>query len=177
MDDDDVLVRTILLNHRIPCTGFLFKEKPKPRKLLIKQLQERHIPFAFYNRLKDGEDFTDDDGKIIPNSELTISSTPPRSYAFCSDTIYDESIVDEVKDVDLLYHESTFLEEMEERARATFHSTAKQAAAIAKKANVKKLIIGHFSARYKTLESFLEEAQTVFENTELAVEGKTFEVK
>jgi ribonuclease Z len=177
MDDDDVLVRTILLNHRIPCTGFLFKEKPKPRKLLIKQLQERHIPFAFYNRLKDGEDFTDDDGKIIPNSELTISSTPPRSYAFCSDTIYDESIVDEVKDVDLLYHESTFLEEMEERARATFHSTAKQAAFIAKKANVKKLLIGHFSARYKTLEPFLEEAQTVFENTELAIEGKTFEVK
>lgn len=176
LDDEDVIVRTILLNHRIPCTGFLFKEKPKPRKLIINQLQKHHIPFAYYNKLKEGEDFIDDDGKIIPNSELTVSSTPPRSYAFCSDTIYDENIVEEVKGCDLLYHESTFLEDMADRASATYHSTARQAATIAQKADVKKLIIGHFSARYKTIDEFLPEAQSIFENTELAIEGRTFKV-
>lgn len=176
LEDDDIVVKTVLLSHRIPCTGFVFREKPKPRKLIIAKLQQYNIPFSFYNRLKEGLDFEQDSGNIIPNTELTVSARAPRSYAFCSDTIYDESIVDEIKDVDLLYHESTFLHDMLERAQTTYHTTSLQAAQIAKMANVKKLLLGHFSARYKTLTPLLAEAKTVFQNTELAIEGLRFSV-
>jgi len=128
-------------------------------------------------RLKDGFDYEDDEGKIIPNAELTISSTAPRSYAFCSDTCYDESIIDEIKGVNLLYHEATFMNDLAERAKTTFHSTSLQAATIAKKAGVDKLIVGHFSARYRDLKPLLDEARTVFKNTELAIEGHKFSVE
>lgn len=177
LEDEDIVVKTVLLSHRIPCTGFVFREKPKPRKLIIAKLQQYNIPFSFYNRLKEGLDFEQDSGNIIPNTELTVSAREPRSYAFCSDTIYDESIVDEIKDVDLLYHESTFLHDMLERAQTTYHTTSLQAAQIAKMANVKKLLLGHFSARYKTLTPLLAEAKTVFQNTELAIEGLRFSVE
>ncbi len=177
LEDDDVIVKTVLLSHRIPCTGFVFREKPKPRKLIIAKLQQYNIPFSFYNRLKEGLDFEHDSGKVIPNDELTISARAPRSYAFCSDTIYDESIVDEIKEVDLLYHESTFLHDMLERAQTTYHTTSLQAAQIAKMANVKRLLLGHFSARYKTLTPLLYEARTVFPDTELAIEGLKFSVE
>lgn len=177
LEDEDMIVKTIILNHRIPCTGFLFKEKPKPRKLLVNKLQQYNIPFSFYGKLKDGFDYRDVDGNVIANDELTISSRRPRSYAFCSDTVYDESIINEIRGVDLLYHEATFLHDMVERAQTTFHTTSLQAATIAKKAEVKKLIIGHFSARYKELHPLLDEARTVFPNTELAIEGNRFEVE
>lgn len=177
LEDEDMIVKTIILNHRIPCTGFLFKEKPKPRKLLVNKLQQYNIPFSFYGKLKDGFDYRDVDGNVIANDELTISSRAPRSYAFCSDTVYDESIINEIRGVDLLYHEATFLHDMVERAQTTFHTTSLQAATIAKKAEVKKLIIGHFSARYKELHPLLDEARTVFPNTELAIEGNRFEVE
>jgi ribonuclease Z len=177
LEDEDVIVKTVLLNHRIPCTGFVFREKPKPRKLIISKLQQYNIPFSFYNRLKEGLDFEHGSGKIIPNHELTVSPKPPRSYAFCSDTIYDESIIDEIKEVDLLYHEATFLHDMLERAQSTFHTTSLQAAQIAKKANVKRLLLGHFSARYKTLSPLLSEAKTVFKDTDLAIEGLRFSVE
>ncbi len=177
LEDEDMIVKTIILNHRIPCTGFLFKEKPKPRKLLVNKLQQYNIPFSFYGKLKDGFDYRDLDGNIISNTELTIPSRKPRSYAFCSDTIYDESIINEIRGVDLLYHEATFMHDMVERAQTTFHTTSFQAATIAKKAEVKKLIIGHFSARYKELQPLLDEARTVFPNTELAIEGNRFEVE
>ncbi len=176
-EDDDVIVSTMVLNHRIPCTGFLFREKPKPRKLLINKMKQYNIPFQYFTGIKNGEDFEDDFGNIIYNKELTMSSGKPRSYAFCSDTLYMEQLVDEVKDVDLLYHESTFMHDLLDRAKATFHSTSIEAANIALKASVGQLIIGHFSARYKDLIPMLREARTVFENTELAVEGTTFVVK
>ncbi len=176
LEDDDVIVKTILMNHRIPCTGFLFSEKPKPRKLIVTKLQQYNVPFAFYNRLKFGQDYADENGVIVKNEELTAPSQPPRSYAFCSDTIYDESIIDDIKGIDLLYHEATFLHDMIERAQATYHTTSLQAATIAKKAGVKKLLIGHFSARYKALYPLLQEAKTVFPKTELATEGSRFSV-
>lgn len=177
LEDDDVMVKTILMNHRIPCTGFLFKEKPKPRKLIISKLQQYNIPFAYYARLKEGHNFESENGTIIKNEELTAPSQSPRSYAFCSDTIYDESFLEEINNVDLLYHESTFLNDMLDRAQATFHCTALQAATIAKKAKAKRLLIGHFSARYKSLYPLLQEAKTVFIKTELATEGSKFVVE
>jgi ribonuclease Z len=175
-EDEDVLVRSIVLNHRIPCTGFLFREKQKPRKLIINKMQQYNIPFMYFNKIKNGEDYEDDFGNIIKNEELTLPSALPRSYAFCSDTLYDENIINDVRGVDLLYHEATFLHEMEERARATYHTTSLQAAELARKAEVKKLLIGHFSARYKDLSLLLTEAKSVFTNTELALEGLRFEI-
>ena len=177
LEDEDILVKSIVLNHRIPCTGFLFREKPKPRKLLINKTKQYNIPFSYFNKIKNGEDYEDDFGNIIPNEELTVASPAPLSYAFCSDTIFDETIAGEVKGVDLLYHESTFMHEMADRARATFHTTSLQAAQLAKKAEVKKLLLGHFSARYKNLSLMLDEAKSVFPKTELALEGLRFEVE
>jgi ribonuclease Z len=175
-EDEDVVIRTIVLKHRIPCTGFLFREKPKPRKLLIGKMQQYNIPFRYFAGIKNGKDYTDDFGNIIPNNELTISAGLPRSYAFCSDTIYDEQMADEVRGVDLLYHEATFMHDMLDRAKATYHSTCIEAATVAMNAGVGKLLIGHFSARYKDLTPMLIEARSVFPKTELAVEGKKFEV-
>ncbi len=174
MEDDDVQIRSIVLNHRVPCTGFLFREKGKPRKLIVQKLQQYNIPFSSYAAIKNGEDYIDDFGKRISNRELSENPPAPGSYAYCSDTIYDENIVADVRNVDLLYHEATFAHDLLERASATYHSTAKQAAQIAVAADVKKLLIGHFSARYKELTPLLDEAVAVFRNTQLALEGKKF---
>lgn len=176
-NDENIEVKTIILNHRIPCTGFLFSEKNRLRKLIKEKLSEYQVPVAFYQELKNGKDFKTANGKIIPNSELTSDPKPARTYAFCSDTSYDERILTSLKDVDLLYHEATFLSDKEERAKETFHSTAAQAATIAKKANAKRLIIGHFSARYKNLYPLLEEARAVFPETTLAIEGDSFRIE
>jgi len=176
-EDDDLEVTTIILSHRIPCTGFLFKEKQKLRKLIREQLIHFNIPVSAYGDLKNGMDYTDERGKVIPNIELTTDPRTPRTYAFCSDTIYDETLVPILKNIDLLYHESTFLSDKADRAKETYHSTAAQAASIAKMADVKRLIIGHFSARYKNLYPLLEEARNVFENTTLAVEGDRFTIE
>ena len=173
-EDDDLAVKTIILSHRIPCTGFLFSEKTRQRKLKKEAILQHDIPVAAFNDLKNGKDYTDEKGNVIPNPELTLDPREPRSYAFCSDTIYDERVVKHIAGVDLLYHESTFLSDMEDRAKETFHTTAAQAARIAKMAGVKKLLIGHFSARYKVLYPLLDEAKTVFENTALAIEGDRF---
>lgn len=173
-EDEDVEVRTIILNHRIPCTGFLFSEKQKMRKLIREKLQEKQIPVSAYQELKNGKDFVDENGYVIANTELTTDPRVPRSYAFCSDTLYNEQIIPQISKIDLLYHEATFMNDKLERAAETFHTTAAQAAAIASKASVKRLIIGHFSARYKNLYPLLEEARAVFENTTLALEGDRF---
>lgn len=175
-EDDEIYVRSIVLNHRIACTGFVFGEKPRPRRLKVEKLQEHNIPFTQYTRIKAGDNFVDSEGNVISNLELTEDPQPSRSYAFCSDTLYNPELAEDIKGVDLLYHEATFLHEMKERAVATFHSTAKEAAMIAKDAKAGKLIIGHFSARYKEVEPLLEEAKAVFENTELAVEGEVFKI-
>jgi len=175
--DDNLEIKTIVLNHRIPCTGFLFSEKKGFRKLIKEKLQQYQIPLNAYQELKEGKDLNLPDGKVIPNAELTTDPRPSRSYAFCSDTCYDERLIPVIKNVDLLYHEATFLSDKTERAKETFHSTAAQAGVIAKKANVKRLIIGHFSARYKNLYPLLEEAREVFQETTLAIEGDSFRIE
>lgn len=173
-EDNFVEVYSIPLNHRIPCCGYLFAEKKKNRRIKKEVLPD---DFSIRNiiRLKHGEDIFDEDGKLLyKNAALTLPARKSYAYAFCSDTKYDETIIPMIKGVDLLYHEATFLEEHADRAGNTYHSTAKEAATIAKKAKVGKLILGHFSVRYKKLEPIREEAQTVFENSELALEGEEF---
>lgn len=177
MEDDAVRVKSIIMNHRIPCAGFLFTCKPVPGNLIIEKLKEYHVPVELYHRIKEGDDFVTETGAIIPSSEFCLPPSKAVSYAFCSDTRYSESFLPDISHADLLYHEATFLNDMAERAEATFHSTAWQAAQLASKASVKKLLIGHFSARYRDLEPLLKEAREVFPNTELAIEGQTFKVE
>ena len=177
-ENDKVTVYTIPLKHRIYTNGFLFKEKTGDRKLdMSKILHEEEIEICDYQNLKKGKDFLKENGQIIANKNLTIDPPKPLSYAYCSDTAYNEEIVSLIKNVNLLYHESTFLEDNAELAEKTKHSTALQAAMIAKKAEVTKLLLGHYSSRYKNLEVFKDEAQTVFQNTELAEEGKIFSIE
>ncbi|MDP1747515.1 MAG: ribonuclease Z [Bacteroidota bacterium] len=172
-EDNKVEVRTILLNHRIPCCGFLFTEKPLLANISKEIIQKYHIPVEQILAIKGGADFITTEGELIPNCNLVSNKIKPRSYAYCSDTCYDERIIEIIKGVDLLYHEATFLNEMLPRAKETFHSTALQAATIAQKAEVHQLMIGHYSARYRDLQPLLDEAQTVFSNTILSIEGKS----
>lgn len=176
LETDDITVSTIVLSHRIPCTGYLFREKQKKRKIIKEKLQVDEIPLEGIVSLKNGIDYTDARGQVYKVSEYTTPPAAPRSYAYCSDTIFNESIIPLVQGVDMLYHESTFLEELAPRASETFHSTAAQAATIAKKAGVKQLLIGHFSSRYKDLKPFLKEAKAVFPQTSLAEEGRMFTI-
>lgn len=175
-ENDDMMVETIILNHRIPCTGFRFSQKKRMRKLIIDKLEESNVPVAYYPLLKRGVDLTLPDGRVFLNDDYTIDSEAPKSYGYCSDTLYDVSYFDGIKNCDTLYHEATFLHEMLERANQTHHTTALQAAEIAKLTGASKLIIGHFSSRYKTLQPLLDEARAVFENTELAIEGITYKI-
>ena len=170
-EDRSVEVYSIPLHHRIPTTGFLFREKQKEPNILREMIDFYQIPVKQISGIKKGDDFITPDGKVVPNNRLVVPATPSRSYAYCSDTMYSEEIVPFIKGVDLLYHESTFLEKDAARARETFHSTAKQAAEIARRACVKQLILGHFSARYKKTEVFMAEAKSLFPNTILADDG------
>jgi len=173
-EDEKVLVKTIPLKHRVYTNGFLFQEKIGERKLDVNAVQEYEIDKCYFQNIKNGKDITLDDGRIIPNDKLSFDALPPKSYAFCSDTIFDESIVPLIQEVDVLYHESTFLDSEAYLSGKTMHSTAKQAATIALKANAKQLILGHYSTRYPSIESFREEAQTIFEHVLLADDGKSF---
>ncbi len=175
-EDEKLILKTVILNHRIPCTGFIFREKDKPRKISKESMAHYKIPFAEMNNIKQGLDFVSKEGIHIPNEKITGGPLPLFSYAYCSDTCYDEQVIDQVKQVDLLYHESTFLDDLQKRAKETFHSTAREAATVALKARVKKLIIGHFSARYSDPAPLLTEAQRVFPNTVLAVEGEQYRI-
>jgi ribonuclease Z len=174
-EDDKVEVHTIPLNHRVYTNGFLFKEKENERKLNVTAAGNEHINVAYYRKLKQGFDVLNEEGKLIKNELVTSDGKKPLSYAFCSDTMYDEAIIPIIKNVDVLYHESTFLDKNKKLAEPTKHSTAKQAATIAKKANVKRLILGHYSTRYNGINEFKVEANTVFDNVELAEDGKVFE--
>lgn len=174
-EDDKVSVETIPLDHRIYTNGYLFKEKPGDRKLKIKEVEKYDIDVAFYNNIKKGKDIILDNGEVIKNEDLTAPPAPPKSYAFCSDTAYKPDIVDQIKGVTALYHESTFQEDNIDLCDFTKHSTAKQAATIAKKANVETLILGHYSGRYNSLEGFKKEAKTIFNKVELAKDGRNFE--
>ncbi|HKK40035.1 MAG TPA: ribonuclease Z [Cryomorphaceae bacterium] len=165
------------LSHRVPCCGFLFAEKPKSRNIKPECITKYDIPVARIRQIKAGSDYTLKDGTVISNSELTYRPEPPTSYAFCSDTAYQKRTADFIQGVNLLYHESTFLEADIERAQFTFHSTAKQAAQVAKEANAKKLLLGHYSARYREMQPFLDEAREHFDHAELADEGMVVPVK
>jgi len=165
------------LKHRVPTCGYLFKEFPKKRGMLKEKIEEYNIPVEKILDIKSGANFIREDGKEIANYELTTEPVPPLTYAYCTDTIFDLELIKHIEGVDLLYHEATFCNDKRELAKDRFHSTAEEAATIAKTANVNKLIIGHFSSRYKQLECFLSEAQNIFPNTELALEGKIVELK
>lgn len=175
-ENNDLTVETIVLNHRIPCTGFKFTEKKRLRKLLKDKLTKENIPIEYFPLLKRGVDLTLPNGDILLNADYTTDSATPKAYAYCSDTLLDERYFDTIKDCDTLYHEATFLHEMLDRANETHHTTALQAGLIAKKVGAKKLIIGHYSSRYKTLIELLTEAKTVFNDTQLAIEGNTYQI-
>ena len=176
-EDDKVSVHTIPLKHRVYTNGYLFTEKQKPLKLHIDNISNYdEINRADYNNIKAGKDVVLSTGEIIPNDELTLPSKKPLSFAFCSDTVYKPNIIPIIKNADLLYHEATFLADKQELAKKTKHSTSKEAAQIAKDANVGKLVVGHYSGRYKDISLFKKEAQEIFENTELAEPGKIFKI-
>jgi ribonuclease Z len=174
-EDEKVLVKTIPLKHRIYTNGFLFEEKIGDRKLNIDAVNKNKIETCYFQKIKNGSDITLDDGTIIPNEELTFDPIQPKSYAFCSDTAFDETIIRSIQNVDILYHETTFLETEADKAEKTMHSTAKQAALIAKGANVKQLILGHYSTRYANIDLFQQEAEVIFPTILLADDGKVFE--
>ncbi len=169
-EDRSLTVTSIPLKHRIPCCGFLFAEKPRPNHIKREMIDFYKVPVFELNRIKNGADYTTPDGEVISNFLLTTPSELPRKYAYCSDTIYYPAIVEQLKGVDLLFHEATFVASELARAKETYHSTAEQAAQIAQMANVKKLVIGHFSARYEDDNVFYDEASVVFSDTILAKE-------
>lgn len=173
-EDETVIVKTIPLNHRVYTNGFHFQEKLGKRHLNIEAVAKYKIEKVYFDKIKSGGDVTLDSGEIISNDLLSFPPDAPKSYAFCSDTVYDESIVPLIKDVSVLYHEATFLESEARYTEKTKHSTAKEAAKIAKLANAETLILGHYSTRYGSIEPFKTEAKTIFENVLLADDGKEF---
>ncbi|WP_372768552.1 ribonuclease Z [Lutibacter sp.] len=176
-EDEKVEVHTIPLDHRVYTNGFLFKEKLGERKLNVIAISKyKEIKICDYQNLKNGRDFMLQNGVLLKNETLTLDPCLPLSYAFCSDTAYFPGIISLIKNVNCLYHEATFLKDKEALAATTKHATAAQAAKIAQLAQVKQLIIGHYSGRYKNKEDFKIEAQEFFENTLLALEGKVFEI-
>lgn len=176
LDLPECMVYCFPLKHKLPTTGFLFTEKNELRQLNLEKLKKYSIAKTDFKLLKQGFDVLDKTGRKVKNSNVTTKGKHQRSYAFCSDTMYHLPLVKMIKNVDVLYHEATFLHEDLQRAEETTHSTAKQAGQIAKKVNAKKLLLGHFSSRYIDLSVLQKEAKTVFENVELAIEGEVFKV-
>jgi ribonuclease Z len=174
-EDSKLVVKTIPLKHRVYTNGFLFQEKIGERKLNLVAVQTYEIERCYYQNIKNGKDITLEDGRVIKNEQLTFDPLPAKSYAFCSDTTYDESILPIIQGVDVLYHEATFLQSEENLAHKTMHCTAKQAATIALKAKVGKLVLGHYSTRYENISLFKEEAETVFPEVLLGDDGKNFD--
>tara|TARA_R100000935_G_scaffold8302_7_gene17469 strand:- start:100348 stop:101253 length:906 start_codon:yes stop_codon:yes gene_type:complete len=175
-EDDKVTVTTIPLDHRVYTNGFLFEEKLGDRSLNIEKARKLNVEMSYYHKIKQGADGISKDGKSIPNALITFDPPAPKSYAYCSDTAYFPQIVPQITKATALYHEATFLDQHYDLAEKTKHSTAKEAAAIAKKANVGTLILGHYSGRYSSLESFRTEAQEIFEHVVLAEDGKVFDL-
>jgi len=175
-EDRSVQVFSIPLKHRVPCCGFLFEEKPRDRHIIREMIDFYQIPIWRLPKIKQGEDFVTEEGEVIPNAQLTTEAEPPKRFAYCSDTAYSEKIIPIIEGVDCLYHEATFMEEELLRARQTQHSTVRQAATIALKANVKQLIIGHFSARYTNQNKMLEEARLIFKNTVLGEDMTVYDI-
>ena len=176
-EDDKIKVNTIPLKHRIPTCGFLFREQPALPNLKKDKIEKYNIPISQRKGIKEGDSFTKENDVVVPNHELVIHPPEPKAFAYCSDTSYNEGILTQINNVDLLYHEATYGNDLQEMARESMHSTAGEAASLARKASVKKLVIGHFSARYKDLSPLLTEAQNEFKNTFLAEDGKVFTVE
>ncbi|MFA5971481.1 MAG: ribonuclease Z [Lentimicrobiaceae bacterium] len=176
-EDELIAVTSFPMLHRIPTTGFLFQEKPYERKMRKDVIDLMKIPVHLIPKLRRGEDYVATDGTVHPNKDITIDPPLPRTYAFCSDTAYSEDIIPVVRGASLLYHETTFMNDRIANAAEKFHSTTGQAAAIALKSDVKKLVIGHYSARYDDLQPLLNEARAVFPGTELAEDGSIFEIQ
>jgi ribonuclease Z len=176
LNEEKIVVKCFPTNHRIECYGFSFHAKKGKRKLIPEKAGEYEIPVSFYEKLKEGEDYLKKNGELVKNEWVTEEGPPGKTYVYCADTKYDESIIPHISDADLIYHETTYLDALQQRAIDRFHSTTKQAALIAKKANVRRLLIGHFSSKYDTLEEFETEAREVFLNTEIAMEGVTYKV-
>lgn len=170
-DDDAITVSTFRLRHRVPAVGFLFREKPKMRHINSEATRHHEVPFHFYNSLRQGADYVTPAGVVIPNAALTTDADPSISYAYASDTTYSPQVVEAVAGVDWLYHEATYGDDSEKSARQRYHSTARDAAHVAKEAGVKQLILGHYSSRYSDLTPLLHQAQEVFPATRLANEG------
>lgn len=175
-DEETFSVESFKVFHRIDCWGFIFREKKKLRKINVDAAKKYNVPVEFFNHLKKGEDYSYD-GNIIKNEALTFPAKPARSYAYSSDTLFNETLATKVKNVDLLYHEATYLKDKLDKATSRYHSTSEQAATLAKLADVKKLLLGHFSSSYEKLEDFLYEAKAIFPDTELALEGQTFMIR
>ena len=175
-ESNDFSISTIPLKHSIYCNGFLFQEKNNKRKLNIDLATKLNINKIYYNKLTKGENVFNENGDEINYREVTSKGSKNKSYAYCSDTTYYPSIIEKISHVDLLYHESTFLEKDREKAKLTMHSTAMDAAKIARDAQVNKLIIGHFSSRYENLDLFVNEVKQIFQNVELAFDGKDIDI-
>lgn len=176
VETDKIRISCFPTSHRIECYGFLFEEKEGKRKLLIEKVRKLRIPMTFYSSLQNGLDYITPKGEVIKNDTVTAAPEPGKKYAYCADTRYDESMIPYIQGADMIYHETTYLDNMREKAGERFHSTTRQAGEIALKAGVKKLLIGHFSSKYSTLDPFLTETRQVFANTDLAIEGNTYEV-
>lgn len=175
-DDRSVSVQAFPLSHRVPCSGFVFREKPTAAHIKREMMDFYEIPFSQVGLIKNGADYVTSDGRVIPNSRLTTPAAAARSYAYCSDTRYNINNVQYIKNVDLLFHEATFADSEASRAAQTYHSTARQAADMALQSEAKRLLIGHFSARYTDERVLLDEARKIFEQTDLAEEGKVFKL-
>lgn len=176
-EDERLKVFSLILQHRVPCTGFLFCEKPRLRSIIAEKITEYDIPYTAIKAIKQGQDYVLPNGTVLSNSELTRAPLPPRSYAYCSDTAYNEAIIEQIVGVNLLYHEATYSKEYTAIAAERGHATAEQAAEIAKKAGAKQLLLGHFSARYPNPEVLVAEARAVFKPTIAAEEGKVYEIE
>lgn len=171
LETKSLTVEAFPLKHRVPCVGYLFREAPKPRHIVADAVKFFQVPVSQMKAIKDGADFVTPDGRVIENSRLTTDADPSRSYAYCSDTLYDPSLVDVVRGVDLLYHEATYADDSKQKAHERFHSTASEAAMIARDAGVGKLLLGHYSKAYSDEEQHLREARAIFPETYLAQEG------
>jgi ribonuclease Z len=175
-EDRSLSVRAFPLSQRVPCCGFVFQEKPTAAHINREMIDFYEVPVSCINRIKSGEDYVTPEGKVIPNSRLTTPAAPPRKYAYCSDTAFNSNNVQYIKGADLLFHEATFAESETARAKQTCHTTARQAAEMARLSGAKQLLIGHFSARYTDEKILLDEARTIFPNTLLAEEEKMFKL-
>lgn len=176
VDNDQIRIKCFRTDHRIPTFGFSFEEKKIRRKLLIEKVQAQNIPVSFYSSLQQGLDYITPEGQLVANTDLTSAPERGKCYAYCADTRYDERLIEHVSGFDMIYHETTYLDNMHQQAYERFHSTTRQAGQLALKAGVEKLLIGHFSSKYQDLEPFLAETRSVFANTELAQEGHTYDI-